>query len=338
MIHDWCVLFVRNMHFKVLFWAWNVVRAAANCCVFSPLRDQLLIWLQQHKHWQARRRGSKYNMMTHGLWRTWMFNMFCMGMFLGNRRIWNLIIWYLISLHWSFPFLKAHVEKIAHLRSPSCIPGISMSGLVFLRGIYETVDPSMELQRWNAKFWTIFFHFCEVNPIDLHYPPLDCEVLGYLYDKARWYLFECICCRTQDAFTAGNSHHMQLGTLVYPLNLWRKQVQFEGFFSNSSRLPFSNGWIWDSLFYEPSGILSKWRMPGFRDSNVFKKSSNVKDFLMFLYLLFAWILQFLHRCFAMKASRKNSALLGASFPSWVSWFHTWDFLVCLHWSLSWSLG
>ena len=54
------------------------------------LRDQLLIWLQQHKHWQA------------------------------------------------------HVEKIAHLRSPSCIPGISMSGLVFLRGIYETVDPSMD--------------------------------------------------------------------------------------------------------------------------------------------------------------------------------------------------
>lgn len=274
-----------------------------------------------------------YNMMNHGLWRTWMFNMFCMGMFLGNRRT-----WYLISLHWSFPFLKAHVEKIAHLRSPSCIPGISMSGLVFLRGIYETVDPSMELQRWNAKFWTQFFHFYEVNPIDLHYPLLDCEVLGYLYDKARWYSFECICCRTQDAFTAGNSHHMQLGTLVYPLNLWRKQVQFEGFFSNSSRLPFSNGWIWDSLFYEPSGILSKWRMPGFRESYVFKKSSNVKDFLMFLYLLFSWILQFLHRCFAMKSSRKNSALLGASFPSWVSWFHTWDFLVCLHWSLSWSLG
>ena len=153
-ICDWCVLFVKSMHFKVPFWAWHVVRAAANCPVCSPLRDQLLIWLQQHKDWQARHRGNKrcrYDMMTHVLGRTWMLNMFYMGMFEGNGRIWNLIIWYLISLHWSFPFLKAHVEKVAHLRSPSCIPGISMGGLVFLRGIYETVDPSMELQRLKCQ-------------------------------------------------------------------------------------------------------------------------------------------------------------------------------------------
>ncbi|CAL1172994.1 unnamed protein product [Cladocopium goreaui] len=54
------------------------------------LRDRLLIWLQQHKHWHA------------------------------------------------------HIEKVKHLGSPSCIPGLSVGGLVFLRGIYETIDPSMD--------------------------------------------------------------------------------------------------------------------------------------------------------------------------------------------------
>ena len=48
-----------------------------------------------------------------------------------------------VSWHSSW---KAHIEKVKHLGSPSCIPGLSVGGLVFLRGIYETIDPSMEPQ------------------------------------------------------------------------------------------------------------------------------------------------------------------------------------------------
>ena len=50
---------------------------------------------------------------------------------------------YAVSWHSS---REAHIEKVKQLGSPSCIPGLSVGGLVFLRGIYETIDPSMEPQ------------------------------------------------------------------------------------------------------------------------------------------------------------------------------------------------
>lgn len=266
-----------------------------------------------------------YNMMTHGLWRTWMFNMFCMGMFLGNRMD-----------------VKSHqfALKFSVFEGPCWENCTSPKSFVHPGNLYEWPripawylrdgGPIHGASAMKRQVLDIIFSFLWSEP---HWSSLSTVRL-----RSPWILvWQCDICL--NAFVAELRMPSQLEIpITCSLALWRKQVQFEGFFSNSSRLPFCNGWIWDSLFYEPSGILSKWRMPGFRDSNVCKKSSIVKDFLMFLYLLFSWILQFLHRCFAMKSSRKNSALLGASFPSWVSWFHTWDFLVCLHWSLSWSLG
>ena len=145
--------------------------------------------------------------------------------FISNKlsQRWSILIiqlinvnYYISSLTWKYRcrsigftfcslclWRQMQTASVEQLRSPSCIPFLSASAVVFLRGIYETVDPAMATKQDN---------------VDLFQFKMQKEFKRNRYGEfsMTWFSYwrsGDFFSKSKDALTAGNSKQMHPGVV-----------------------------------------------------------------------------------------------------------------------------